>query len=170
MILYNHAIYDNRLPTLPLPLQNEGESIKDYTKRMSEDGPPELEYLANKTLGYPEKTVHNSLSIALQLLLELNKVQTPLTTILQRTSKIIRSTMLQQKYIQFLLNNDGDKFLEFIRKLELKYVYLDQQQLIFEALSIAMYHPVIVITIIGEVKPVTQYCTDKTMPLRVFII
>ena len=166
----HHVIYDNRLPILPLPLQNEGESIKDYTKRMSEDGPPEFEYLASKTLGYPEDTVHNSLGISLQLLLELNKVQTPLTTILQRASKIIRSTMLRQKYIQFVFNNDRDKFLEFIRKLEHGYVYLDPQQLIFEALSVAMYRPVIVITNIEGAKPVTQHCSDKTKPPFVFLL
>ena len=94
MIMYNHVTYGNRLSSLSLPLQNKGNSIKDYTNVCPKMDRLNLSILLVKLWVILKKTVYNNLGIALQLTLELNTFQTPLTIILQKYPKLYVPTML----------------------------------------------------------------------------
>ncbi len=163
-------LYDKRLPIRPLPLKMDTEDIKEYSKRIQDDQPPEHAYLRDKNLGYPEEHVQNSLGITLQLLLELNKVQTPIGDILKRTSQHIRTSMLRHKFTEFIFGQDKQKFQSYIQNLESGILKADKYQLIFEGLAKAMYRPIIVITNTDEATPVTEHNADKTKPPFVFLM
>ena len=166
----HQILYDQRMPIQPLPLQQDDEDIKTYQKRIKDDQPPEFEYLKDPNLGYKPTDVSNSLGISLKLLLEFSGVQTPISDILKRTSSTIRTTMLRHKYIEFVFNSDKQAFQQFIKMLENGHIQVDSKQFIFEALSIAMYRPVVVITNTPDHKPVSEYNADKTKPPFVFFL
>lgn len=163
-------LYDKRLPIQPLPLQHKDEDIKTYTKRIQDDQPPEYLYLKDNNLGYEDATVTNSLGTSLQLLLDLNKVQTPLSEILKKASHYIRTSMLRYKYIEFIHNNDKQLFQSFIQDLEAGKIHVDAKQFIFESLSNAMYRPIIVVTNIPGSTPITEHNSSKTKPPFVFLL
>ncbi len=166
----HQSLYDQRMPIQPLPLQLEDEDIKAYQKRVKDDQPPEFEYLKDPQLGYKPEDAPNSLGITLQLLLKFNGVQTPIEDILKRTSTTIRTTMLRHKYIEFVFNQDKQAFHQFIKKLEKGQIQVDSKQYIFEALAIAMYRPIVVITNTPGDKVVTEHNADKTKPPFVFLL
>ena len=166
----HQILYDQRMPVQPLPLQLDEEDIKTYQKRIKDDQPPEYQYLTDPHLGYKPEDSTNSLGISLKLLLESSGVQTTLDDILKRTSSTIRTTMLRHKYIEFVFNKDKQAFLTFIKKLESGNIQVDAKQYIFEALAIAMYRPVVVITNIPDEKAVTEHNADKTKPPFVFLL
>ena len=166
----HQQLYDQRMPVQPLPLQLEDEDIKTYQKRVKDDQPPEYEYLSDPHLGYNPTDSSNSLGISLKLLLEFGAVQTPVADILKRTSTTIRTTILRHKYIEFIFDGDKQAFQQFIKKLENGHIQVDSKQYIFEALSIAMYRPIVVITNIPDTKAVTEHNADKTKPPFVFLL
>ena len=95
--MYNHITHGDRLPSLLLPLQTKGNSIKDCTNVCPKMDRLNLSIFASKTLGYPEETVYNSFDITLQLTLGLKHISDTFNHHPAKISKIIRSNHVPAK-------------------------------------------------------------------------
>ena len=169
----NHrVIYDNQMGITPLPLVKKDQSLKDYRLTVREVRPPDFDYLDDDFYGWDESEAHNSLAISLKHMYDFLDNVLPFEEVCLKMTKEIRQNVAKYRYLD-LFGKSLKRFDEFIRGLKRGLLPIDQELLIFDALSKGLQRPIKVVSAYFNHMlnvPVRDFGQEKTGQPLIFLL
>ena len=140
----HQIIFDNNLPSRPVPLQAEGVTDKDYLYELKLKHPPEHLYLEDPNMGYGDN-VTNSLGISIQLILKLHKCSQNYTDLCKKIHDKLRDHIGFYRILQDDFYGDHDKMKQYMRDIKEGKLIIDKNLQIIEVMAIALYRTIVVV-------------------------
>ncbi len=162
----HRLVFDKKLSFRPAPIINSLDQLKVFLKTKDLDRPPDQNY-QSPLLGYTEENVNDSLFLSTISLQYLGRCKV-LTSEEMRKSSIdyVKKTVLQLKLRDFVLNNNKQRYNDFIDNFRTIHGPVDNLLIMIEALAHSLYRPFIVISSLQEHQdqPILKYNSRTEKP------
>lgn len=146
----HRIIFDKKLLYEPIPIIRSTEECKEFHKSLFRTNPPLHNYLDLEYFGYKNEELNDSLFISIQSIQYAYRCTViPIEILREKTVKQINKSIIRLKLKDFEFKNDAIKTKQYLENFKTN-APVDSNFLTIEALSYALFRPVVVISSLPE--------------------